>query len=242
MRVVAILAAYNEERFIAGCLEHLIEQGVDVYLLDNSSTDQTVKIASRYLGRGLIGIEDFPRAGQYSWRPILERKEQLAASLDADWFMHVDADEIHLPPRSGVTLTQALGEAESQGYNVVNFLEFTFVPVEESPDHDHPNFQKTMRWYYPYLPFSLHLLRAWKGQEKLDGFKQSGGHQINFAGARIYPKSFPMRHYLFLSVAHAIEKYVQKRYDPLEVAAGWHVSRVKLRPENTEKVWLEFQA
>jgi glycosyltransferase involved in cell wall biosynthesis len=45
MRVIALLAAYNEERFIAGCIEHLFQQSVDVYLIDNSSTDNTVTIA-----------------------------------------------------------------------------------------------------------------------------------------------------------------------------------------------------
>src|SRR3712207_8599948 len=98
MRVVAILAAYNEERFLAGCLEHLFEQGVDAYLIDNESTDRTVEIAERYLGRGLIGIENIPRAaGVFSWRPIIRRKEELAATLEADWFMHADPDEIRLP-------------------------------------------------------------------------------------------------------------------------------------------------
>ncbi len=59
---MAILATYNEERFIAGCLEQLIGQGVEVYLMDNCSTDRTVEIAERYLRRGLIDIETFSRA------------------------------------------------------------------------------------------------------------------------------------------------------------------------------------
>jgi hypothetical protein len=63
MRVVAILAAYNEERFIAGCLEHLIEQGVDAYLIDNESTDRTVDATEIPL-RGCLratGLEDIYR-------------------------------------------------------------------------------------------------------------------------------------------------------------------------------------
>jgi cellulose synthase/poly-beta-1,6-N-acetylglucosamine synthase-like glycosyltransferase len=47
MRVIAILATYNEERFIANCLEHLFRQGVEVYLMDNDSEDETVAIARR---------------------------------------------------------------------------------------------------------------------------------------------------------------------------------------------------
>ncbi len=66
-RVVALLAAYNEERFVAGCLEHLLQQNVDVYLIDNCSTDQTVAIARRYMAHGLIGIETFPRSYAGIW-------------------------------------------------------------------------------------------------------------------------------------------------------------------------------
>ena len=76
-RVVAIIATYNESRFIAGCLEHLFTQGVEAYLCDNDSTDDTVAIASRYLGSGLRGIERIPRDGTFRWREILQREPQI---------------------------------------------------------------------------------------------------------------------------------------------------------------------
>lgn len=231
-RVVALLATYNEERFVAGCLEHLFRQQIDVYLIDNCSTDQTVTIASRYMGRGLIGIETIPRTGVYSWRPILERKERLANTLDADWFMNVDADEIRLPPRTGRSLAQAFAEVAGEGYNAVNFQEFTFIPTQEAPDHDHRDFQKTMRWYYPFLPPHVpNQVKAWKRQPGSVEFAWSAGHQVGFPGLRVSPHWFRMRHYLFLSVPHAVRKYVEKRYDPTELEAGWHRARARLRPE-----------
>ena len=231
-RVVALLATYNEERFVAGCLEHLLQQHVDVYLIDNCSSDQTVAVASRYMGRGLIGLETMPRTGTYSWRPILERKERLANTLDADWFMHVDADEFRLPPRTDRSLAQAFAEVAGEGYNAVNFQEFTFIPTREAPDHDHQDFPKTMRWYYPFLPSPApHQVKAWKRQPTPVDLAWSGGHQVRFSGLRISPQWFRMRHYLFLSVPHAVRKYVEKRYDTAEVEAGWHGLRARLRPE-----------
>ncbi len=160
MRVIALLATYTEERFITACLEHLFQQGVEVFLIDNESTDRTVSLAKRYLGHGLIGIETLPRWGMYRWRTILERKGQLGATLEADWFMHVDADEIDLPLRTGWTLAESFAEVAGQGYNAVNFLELTFIPTREAPDHDHPDFQKTMRWYYPFALSSPNGMRA----------------------------------------------------------------------------------
>ena len=235
MRIVAILATYNEERFIADCMEHLFKQGVEVYLIDNCSVDRTIEIAERYLGRGLIDIETFPRTeGVYRWRSILERKEQIAATLEADWFMHADADEIRLPPSSTHTLAQAFAEVEAQGYNAVNFLEFTFIPTREAPDHDHPRFQQTMRWYYPFLRRFPQQLKAWKRQPERVELARSGGHRVRFPGLSMYPESFKMRHYLFLSVPHALRKYVGKSYDAAEVQSGWHGWRAGMIPEKIE--------
>jgi glycosyltransferase involved in cell wall biosynthesis len=121
MRVIAMLAAYNEERFIANCLENLFRQGVEVYLMDNDSTDRTLAVAQQYLGKGLLGTEGFPREGLFRSWPIIRRKEILAAELPGDWFMHVDADELHLPGPHGSTLADVFMTAEAQGYNAVNF-------------------------------------------------------------------------------------------------------------------------
>lgn len=234
MRVVALLATFDEERFVAHCIEHLVSQGVQVYVIDNESTDATVEIAERYRGRGLVEIETFPRDGAYAWAPLLRRKEALASTLEADWFLHVDADEIRLPPRSGITLADAFAEVDRRGYDAVNFLEFTFVPTREEPDHDHPRFQQTMTRYYPFLPSFPDRLNAWKRQEKPVDLASSGGHRVDFPGLRLYPESFPMRHYLFLSAEHAVRKYVERVYDAGEVESGWHRRRAALGAEDIE--------
>jgi glycosyltransferase involved in cell wall biosynthesis len=231
VRVIAILATYNEERFVAKCLENLIRQGLQVYLVDNGSTDSTVAIAERYVGRGLIAIETLPRIGAFSLRQQCARKEVLAATLDADWFIHVDADQILLPAHSTQGLAQALAEVDAQGYNAVYFHQFVFVPTQEAPDHDHPDYVQTMRWYYPHESSFPHSLRAWRRQDSRVELGWSGGHRVRFPGLRMSPSAFRYRHYLFLSVEHAIRKYVQKRFDPTEVADGWHGWRARLRPE-----------
>jgi len=232
MRVVALLATHNEERFTGGCIEHLARHGVETYLIDNESTDATVAIAERFQGRGLAGIETLAH-DEVSWLGLqLNRKAELAATIDADWFVHVDADEIRLPPHSGHTLAEAVAEVDELGYNAVNFLELTFVPTREHPDHDHPRFQETMRWYYPFLPHFPNRLNAWKRQEHPVDLRSEGGHHVDFPGLRLYPESFPMRHYLHLSVEHAIRKYAKRAYDPAELAAGWHRRRAAFRGDD----------
>ena len=230
MRALAIIAAYNEERFIGACIENLIRQGLDVYLIDNESTDNTLGIANRYTGRGLVRVEQLRREGVYCWEHILRRKAEIAASSGYDWIMHVDADEIRLPPARYSSIYEALTDVDIQGYNAVNFMEFSFVPTLESPDHDHLDFQQTMRWYYPFLPSPMNRLTLWKWQtDRVEDLVASGGHQVAFPGLRPWPMFFPMRHYLFLSVRHAREKWVDRQYSPAEIDRGWHRSRAALR-------------
>jgi Glycosyl transferase family 2 len=238
MRVVALLATYNERRFIESCLGHLDEQGVDAYLIDNESTDGTVALAEPWLEHNLLGIETFPREdGIYNWQALLQCKEEIAAQFtqerEADWLIHLDPDEVRLAPSGEGTLAEALSRVDREGYNAVNFLEHTFVPSREHPDHDHPEFQRTLQTYYPFGPFFPHQLKAWKAADApRPDLASTGGHRIAFRGLRLCPQSFPMKHYLFLSVPHAIEKYVERDYDAREVRRGWHGWRAELAAQD----------
>ena len=250
MRIVAILASYNEQRFIRACLEHYLQQGVEVYLLDNESTDATVEIAREYLGRNLINIETIRRKGFYSWEPILLKKEALADSIKADWLMHADPDEIRIAPSSKQTLSEAFEQVDREGFNAINFMEYTFLPTAESPDHDHANFQQTMRWYYPFGPKHPHRLNAWKKQSRscpsirvftrelirhhrlglpsID-LHSSGGHKVKFSNIKPYPVDFKLKHYIVLSLDHAIQKYVKKKFNPKEINSshGWRATAIE---------------
>ena len=221
-RVVALLAASNEERFIDHCLEHLISQGLEVYLMDHGSTDATPEKARRWLGRGLIGLETPSFDGYFNLGAQLKHKERLAARLDADWFVHVDCDEIHLPPVAGLTLAEALGAVGAAGYNAVDFTEYTFVPTCEAPDHDHPGYWRTMHHYYPFRPASPWAVRAWRRQSVPVDLVKSGGHRLRFPGIRLYPGAFAMKHYQFLSIPQARRKYGGRKYDQTELSKGWH--------------------
>lgn len=247
MRIIAILASYNERRFIRACLEHYLQQGIEVYLLDNDSTDETVEIAREYLGQHVIAIETIPRQGMYQWQKILLRKEEIADELDADWFMHADPDEIRVAHRSDLTLAQAIEQVDHEGYNAINFMEYTFLPVRESDDHDSDCFQQSMRWYYPFGPRHPHRLNAWKKQpRRWIGLKplirewwnhhrlktpsidlhSSGGHVVYFPGIKPYPIDFKLKHYIVLSLNHAIQKYVDKDFEPREIhnLHGWRAT------------------
>lgn len=155
------MSAYNEGDVISPVIQHLVENGVDVYLLDNRSTDDTVKQASRWLGRGLLEIETFPGADddrysraaeRYDWTAILLRKEELARTLEADWFLHHDADEIRESPLEGVTLKDAIRFVDSLDYNCIDFRIFDFPPVDDD-FRQGPSVPARMSWGVRRLRF-----------------------------------------------------------------------------------------
>jgi SAM-dependent methyltransferase len=233
LRVVAVLTTRNEERFIGGCLDDLVRQGVQVYLCDNQSTDRTLEIARSYRGGGVIGIESIPHHGEFNWEGLLRRKEELFRSLDADWLMHVDADEIFLSP-SSASLASAITTVDALGYDAIEFAEFTFIPTREHPDHDRPDYQDTLHTYYPFLPKSPHCVRAFKKVNGPMEIAWSGGHVPRFSHPMsLCPEPFRMKHYLFLSPSQAAHKYAGRRYRTEEVdGRGWHGWRPHLRPEH----------
>jgi hypothetical protein len=247
MKIVALLQTYNERRFIANCIEHLHAQGVSVYVIDNESTDDTVEIAERYQGRGVVGIEQLPRDRAPDLPAQLRRKEELAATVDADWLMHVDADELHTSPTPRQSLADALSSADAMGFNAVNFLEFTFVPTAEEPDHDHPDYAHTMRWYYPFQIEFPHRLNAWKRQDEPVDLVSSDGHRVGFNGLRMAPRNLYMRHFLFLGVEHAQEKYTANgdfyRTSPDMVSwrLAFDIAQIKFPPERQLRVYVPGQ-
>jgi hypothetical protein len=232
MKVVALLAVYNEELYLQRCLEHLREQGVETYLIDNGSTDRTPDIARSFLDHGVIGVEVFPRDGVYEWEPLLRRKEELSLTLGADWYMHCDTDEIREAPRPYRMLKEGFEAADRAGYTAVNFDEFVFVPTVSDESFEHEDYVRAMRYYYYFAPSPIRQVKAWKNLGRPVDLHSSGGHRVAFEGLRVYPESFILRHYMVLSHEHAVRKYCGRVYSEREIAEqGWHRARAGLRPE-----------
>ncbi|EKE01990.1 MAG: family 2 glycosyl transferase, partial [uncultured bacterium] len=87
-RISVVIPAYNEEKYIARCLRSLVEQSlpseqVEILLVDNNSTDNTVKIAETFPAVRIIN-ETQPGAGAARARGWSEAKGDIIASTDAD--------------------------------------------------------------------------------------------------------------------------------------------------------------
>lgn len=230
-RIVALLAVRNEALYLARCLEHLQRQGIETCVIDNESTDDTLAIAKSFLGRGVFRIEVQPYPGHFDLVAQLQLKERLAAEIDADWFIHHDADEIREAPAPYKTLKEGIEAADQAGYNAINFDEFVFLPTSDAESHEGGDYVATMRHYYFLEPRPMRQIKAWKKTGAPVQMTASAGHGVDFEGRRIFPVNFVMRHYIALSKAHLIAKYTRERvYSPHEVEKRWHGPRATFDP------------
>ncbi|MEE9613891.1 MAG: sulfotransferase [Thermodesulfobacteriota bacterium] len=231
MRVVALLAIRNEELYIERCLQHLRSQGIETCVIDNGSTDRSVEIARGFEGRGVMRIEHLPFKGYSDWTEILRSKERLAGEIDADWFIHHDADEIREAPRPYKTLVEGIEDADRQGYNAINFKEFVFLPTGDEESYEGTDYVREMRHYYFFEPKPLRRINAWKNTGVPVGISSSGGHKAIFEGRKVSPVQFILRHYIVLSRTHAIAKYAGRVYSAEDLARGANGSRAMFKAD-----------
>jgi hypothetical protein len=230
-RVTALMAAHNEEDIVGQVVRDLAEQGIGIYLLDHGSTDGTRGEVERAAGRALVGVERLDVAG-FSLEAILERKAQLARELDASWFINQDADEFRESPWTDASLFEGIRRVDALGYNAIDFEVLNFWPT-------HDGFRKgdDVRAAFPLFErggtFDRLQIRCWK---KVDGpfdLLSSGGHEAAFAGRRVFPLRFLLRHYPIRGQAHGERKVFQERrprFAASERQRGWHVQYDALQP------------
>jgi hypothetical protein len=239
-RVVAIIAAYNEEDVIGQVVGDLIQQGVHVYLLDHGSTDNTVLRVEHHLGRGLLGVEPFPHEGPgiagatavFPWEDILRRKEVLAAELDADWFIHHDADELRESPWAHLSLRDAVRTVDRFGYNAIDFEPLYFWPTNDR-FRSGDDLRQMFRHYAPAIPEAKVQIKCWKKTAQRVDLASSGGHDAMFPDRRVFPIRFVLRHYPVRSQAHGERKVFgerRPRFVAGEKTRGWHVQYDAVQP------------
>lgn len=228
-RVVAGMCVHNEADIMEGTFRFLQAEGVEVYVLDNWSTDGTAEIAEGYLGRGVVGLERFPREGPapaFEWHAALRRLEELALDGPNDWFILADADGRVVPPWPGVTLRDALHYVDRCGFNCVDHTVLDFRPTDDDFCEEHDLEEHLRRFEFGRRPGHFLQRKAWKKLGRKVDMASTGGHDAQFDGRRIYPYKFLLKHYPIRSQRHGERKVFAERlprWSREEREAGWHI-------------------
>jgi SAM-dependent methyltransferase len=260
-RPLAIIAAYNEADILDEVIADWLEQGCDVHLIDNWSTDSSWEIARRWAATqpARISIERFPEApgSTYEWIPILNRKADIAARYPGRWIVHADADEIRRSPFPGINLADGFDLVAQTGANRIDFRVINFRPIAAS-EAPAGSIQSSLRWF-DFGTRSGHMLqsKAWlQGATRVD-LASTGGHEARFEGARGFRYKFLLKHYPMRSEEHARRKIEQERhgrrssfeydvlkfhtqYDALAASGLQFESKVDLVEWSDEDFWKDY--
>lgn len=229
--LLSIVTAYNEADIIGQTIEHLVSQGSDVHVIENWSTDDTLKIVKK-LARKHKGVtyEMFPakkpRKHAYEWKNLLMRIEEVAAKSKHDWIMHNDADELRVSPWYGVSLKKAVSYIDRLGYNAVDLTVVDFRPTKDGYDGSVPPDEFFHNFEFMGLSGYFVQTKLWKNTGAPVNISNSGGHSAEFEGKRVYPLKFINKHYQLRSVKHAKRKIFKDRkarYTEAELKMGWHI-------------------
>jgi glycosyltransferase involved in cell wall biosynthesis len=232
LKIAAIIGVRNERKILPACLRHLISEGIQYGIIDNGSTDGSRDlIESDEFKAHLVGYEVVPYTGAFELDRILEAKWAMCKTLDADWVIHHDSDEMMHSYRKDETLAEAISRiAGEQSCNVINFDEFVFLPVELSTGQETGEFPPMLSYYF-FEPVKYRLMRAWKRNLGVSNISY-GGHMLVGKGVTIAKESLALRHYIFQNQEHAFQKYRERRYAERNVKRGWHANRVDQPIEN----------
>jgi hypothetical protein len=229
-RPLALLATYNDVDIAPQVTARLLDDGIGVHVLDNWSTDGTFEaILELAATRSGLLVERFPDRGTtryFEWSAILRRKEEIAAKYPGRWIIHHDSDEVRCPPWRDVSLRAGLHIVEHMGFSAVDFTVCEFRPVDDrfsigmNPETQIRHFEFGRR--------RDHFLqvKAWRQPAQRVDLTCSGGHDVQFAGRRVFPYKFVTKHYSLRSSEQARRKIFmerKERFCPTERAMGWHV-------------------
>lgn len=226
--ICAIVCIRNESKYLTGLISHLKAQGIDIVFIDNESTDGSREIIEKHIGSGVISLRNLAYNGSFSLSDQLQAKAEVEQTLTHDWILHLDADEIPHASSNNLTLLNVCKRAAREGYNVINFEEFVFLPSKDHNSDDENAHLSILRYYY-FAPMFHRLMRLYRRGQGLDN-RSGAGHRIH-GNAIIYPQTQVLRHYITLDQNHLNSKYLGRVFDEKELKKGWHGNRIGLTDE-----------
>lgn len=229
-KVLAIMHIYNEEDILEHTVRYLLAQNIDVYILDNESTDRSYEIAERlkndypshvFLERFVTNEINSEGRLVHAFRLYdqMEKTELISKDLNYDWYIHYDVDEIRVAPWHDVSLKDSIEYIDSLGFNCIecSLIDFRITDKEERI------FDINGYYEIRYYAQSMHR-KCWKKTDDID-LKNSGGHYATFDNIRLFPLKFLIKHYPFRSLEQAKRKVLLERKNDFvseKKKRNWH--------------------
>jgi len=204
MKIVGMIAVFNEEDIIEEVIEHLLSQGLELVILDNGSTDTTYEKCEKFAQRGQIKLDRFKtKTYDHHWSSILRALYDLALTQNPDWVIRSDSDEFLESGVKGMTLKDAIIQADAEGYNLIQCNVFDFYMTDDDKES-----ATSIKEKIPYYTFRNDFnYRAWKFFPAIN--VEWTSHLPVFPEGikyKISPRKLLMRHYMYRSKEQAKKK------------------------------------
>lgn len=226
---IAIMTTYNDVDIIEGIVTANIDQGQELILVDNWSTDGTWELIKKLSKnhREILKIYRYPLSGpssDYNWKELLKFKEEIALHYPNRWILHQDSDEVTLSPFVDIELKYVFEAVRLLGCNCVTLRMLDFTPVDDLYTSGNPvDYFK----YYRYITkFSYdRQQKIWLQKNERVNLHQHAGHDVLFKDKEVFSVRFPRLHYSVRSTTQLLKKYSHDRKTRIEKerkAFGWH--------------------
>ncbi|MFH1507761.1 MAG: radical SAM protein [Candidatus Omnitrophota bacterium] len=220
-RACGLLYCYNEELILRDNLTYYLNEGIDLVIFDNGSTDSSLFIINEFLqaqekfpGK-IIDVIKIETRG-FEWIKILRSScEYMHRHLfHYDWLLIIDSDSLYYSPVKNMPLLEFMAVAQKYGYNVIDGRLFEFYPTEK----DDANIvsaaerlcygkDKTEELLFVHLKYH----RLFHYHPKVE-FYTNFGHIVNRQRRRVLNKvRFIYKHYPWVSFEHGVKKIFQDR-------------------------------
>ena len=227
-RVLAVVTAYNERDIAPFTIRRLLDDGLEVVVIDNWSTDGTFEaVEAEFSGRTRILRFPDTDTGTFDWATLLNKVDEIGRQSGADWVILHDADEVREGPWPRLNLRDSVWNVQRRGFNAIDHAEIEFRPVDgEASLEEGTDPAQALRWWeHASHEANLVKVNAWKNTGQPVHLEDSGGHEARFSDRRIFPYKFLIRHYPLRSTEHARRKIFTERlarWNAKERALGWH--------------------
>jgi 2-polyprenyl-3-methyl-5-hydroxy-6-metoxy-1,4-benzoquinol methylase len=243
LSVASVIHVFNEQDILTEVVQHLKTNGVDVHIFDNWSTDGSYELAKSLRDQGLCAnVQRFPSepSTDYEWSRQLLYTAEYASSLEAQWVMHHDADELRYSPWQQTTLANAFAHIDALGYNAVDFTVIDFRFLRTIPEAL-PPYENALNWFeFGRRPGHFQQVKAWKNFNCAVDLASSGGHDAKFNDRRIFPLKFLLKHYPLRTRSQAEEKVFKNRLPRTlreQSEKGWHTQYIQYEALNEITGW-----
>jgi hypothetical protein len=192
--IVATMVVRDEVDIIAANLDHLLHQGVrQILVTDNGSRDGTREVLAWYAENRPVTVFDQPVGPFWQSKWVTTMARMAATDYEADWVVHIDADEFLFHPN--MSLPEVFASVDDEA-DVVVIPRWDYVALEGAVGDVAPLTQLIRKSQSlnpmgrPLLPKVAH--RADVGATVTDGNHEADGPMLN---RTLTVQGLVLRHY-----------------------------------------------